>query len=85
MGVKPVLLTVDDDAGVARAIERDLKRHYGGEYRVLSASSGEEGLDLLRRLTLRGDPVALMLVDQRMPRMNGVQFLEEAIRLFPDA
>jgi thioredoxin reductase (NADPH) len=85
MAPKPVLLTVDDDAGVARAIERDLKRRYGGEYRVLSASSGQEGLDLLERLKLRGDPVALMLVDQRMPRMNGVEFLEEGIGLFPEA
>ena len=82
---KPVILAVDDDPQVLRAVERDLRRRYAREYRVLRADSGESALDTLGRLKLRGDPVALFLVDQRMPRMTGVQFLEEAIERYPDA
>ena len=82
---KPVILTVDDDPQVLRAVERDLRRHYAREYRVLRAESGESALDTLGKLKLRGDPVALFLVDQRMPKMTGVEFLEEAIGMFPDA
>ena len=69
---KPVLLTVDDDPEVLRAIERDLRREYGEHYRVLRAESGERALDILRELQQRGEPVALLLVDQRMPGLNGV-------------
>jgi thioredoxin reductase (NADPH) len=82
---KPALLTVDDDAEVLRAIERDLRSRYADRYRVLRADSGGAALDALQQLQTRNDPVALMLVDQRMPQMNGVAFLAEAMKLFPDA
>ena len=82
---KPVLLTVDDDAEVLRAIERDLRRHYADRYRVLRADSGQVALDTLRQLKTRNDTVALLLADQRMPQMDGVGFLAEAMALFPDA
>ena len=82
---KPVILAVDDDPQVLRAVERDLRRRYAREYRVLRADSGESALDTLGKLKLRGDPVALFLVDQRMPKMTGVEFLEEAVGRFPDA
>jgi thioredoxin reductase (NADPH) len=82
---KPVLLTVDDDPAVSRAIARDLRRRYGEDHRVLRASSAAEGLDALRELKLRGDPVAVLLADYRMPQMNGIEFLEQAMDLFPRA
>src|ERR671910_465387 len=82
---KPVILAVDDDPQVLRAVERDLRRKYAREYRVLRADSGASALDALGKLKLRGDPVALFLVDQRMPRMTGVEFLEKAVELFPEA
>jgi len=82
---KPVLLTVDDDAEVLRAIERDLRRNYADRYRVLRADSGQVALDTLRQLKARNDPVALLLADQRMPQMDGVGFLAEAMALYPDA
>jgi thioredoxin reductase (NADPH) len=82
---KPVILAVDDDPQVLRAVERDLRRRYARDYRVLRADSGESALNTLGKLKLRGDPVALFLVDQRMPKMTGVEFLEEAIGRFPDA
>jgi len=82
---KPVIWTVDDDPDVLRAVERDLRRHYGDRYRVISADSGISALEATRQLKLRNEPVALFLVDQRMPRMSGVEFLEKAIELFPDA
>ena len=80
---KPILLTVDDDADVLRAIERDLRSQYGAEYRVLASDSPEGALDLLKQLKLRSDGVALLLADQRMPKMDGVQFLQEAREVFP--
>jgi thioredoxin reductase (NADPH) len=82
---KPVILTVDDDPDVLRAIERDLKKHYEDRYRILRADSGRAALDLLRRVQLRNDAVALLLVDHRMPEMNGVETLQEAIKLYPNA
>jgi thioredoxin reductase (NADPH) len=82
---RPVLLTVDDDPGVSRAVARDLRRHYGERFRIVRASSGEEALEALRELTLRGDRVAAMLADYRMPGMNGIEFLEQAMDLFPRA
>ena len=85
MPKKAVIITVDDDADVLQAVERDLRRQYGREYRVMAADGGERALETLRRLTLRNDPVALMLVDQRMPRMSGVEFLEAARAIYPEA
>ncbi len=82
---KPIIWTVDDDPDVLRAVERDLRRQYGGRYRVMAAESGQAALEAVRELKLRNDPIALFLVDQRMPRMNGVEFLEEALKLYPDA
>ena len=82
---KPVLLTIDDDAEVLRAIERDLRRKYAGEYRVLRADSGTAALEIVRELKLRNNQIALFLVDQRMPGLSGVEFLEQAMTLFPDA
>jgi thioredoxin reductase (NADPH) len=82
---KPVLLSVDDDADVLRSIERDLRSQYGAEYRVMGSDSPEGALDLLKQLKVRNDSVALLLADQRMPRMDGVNFLQEATRLFPEA
>jgi thioredoxin reductase (NADPH) len=85
MALRPVLLTVDDDPEVLRAIERDLRRQYGEQYRVLRADSAASALTLLEQLKLRGDPVALMLADQRMPTMTGVEFLEQAMGVAPSA
>ena len=85
MASKPILLTVDDDPEVLRAIERDLRRHYGKDYRVLRADAGVTALAVLRQVDARGEPVALFLVDQRMPHMSGVEFLEQARAVFPDA
>ena len=82
---KPVLLTVDDDPEVLRAVERDLRRAYAADYRVVRAESGSEALDLLGKLKERGDPVALLVADQRMPEMTGVEFLERAKALHPSA
>src|SRR3954452_10942937 len=82
---KPVLLSVDDDPGVSRAVARDLRRRYGEHFRVLRASSAAEGLETLRELKLRGDAVAVLLADYRMPQMNGIDFLEQAMDVFPRA
>jgi thioredoxin reductase (NADPH) len=82
---RPVILTVDDDQSVSRAVARDLRARYGAEHRVLRASSGEEALDALREVKLQGSPVAVLLADYRMPQMSGIEFLEEALRLFPRA
>ncbi len=82
---KPVLLSVDDDRDVLRAIERDLRSQYGADYRIIGSDSPEAALDLLKQLKLRNDSVALMLADQRMPNMDGVGFLQEGMRIFPEA
>jgi thioredoxin reductase (NADPH) len=82
---KPILLSVDDDSDVLRAIERDLRSQYGAEYRVIGSDSPDGALDLLKQLKVRNDSVALLLADQRMPRMDGVEFLREAMDIFPSA
>ncbi|MBW8487116.1 FAD-dependent oxidoreductase [Actinomadura parmotrematis] len=82
---KPVILTVDDDPGVSRAVARDLRRRYAERYRVVRAESGPVALDALRELKLRGEDTAIMLADHRMPEMNGVEFLERAMDLYPYA
>src|SRR5215213_7399075 len=82
---KPVLLTVDDDPGVSRAVARDLRKHYGQEFRIVRAESGRQALEALREIRLRGDPVAVLLADYRMPEMSGLEFLEQAMDLFPHA
>src|SRR5918999_6207599 len=82
---KPVLLTVDDDPGVSRAVARDLRRQYGQDFRVVRAESGPQALEALREIKLRGDPVAVLLADYRMPEMSGLEFLEQAMDLFPHA
>ncbi|WP_414582602.1 FAD-dependent oxidoreductase [Scytonema sp. PCC 10023] len=82
---KPVLLTIDDDPEVLRSVERDLRTEYGTRFRVLRADSGATALKVLQKLKLRNLPVALLLVDQRMPQMSGVEFLEQAMELFSDA
>jgi thioredoxin reductase (NADPH) len=82
---RPVILTVDDDPEVLRSIERDLRAKYASTYRIIRADSGTAGLDVLRRLDKQNEPVALLLVDHRMPHMNGIEMLSEAIKLYPDA
>jgi thioredoxin reductase (NADPH) len=82
---KPVIWTVDDDPDVLRAVERDLRRQYGDRYKVISADSGASALEGVKQLKLRNEAVALFLVDQRMPGMSGVEFLEKAIELYPEA
>src|SRR5579864_2537173 len=82
---KPILLCIDDDSDVLRAIERDLRSHYGATYRVLASDAPEKALELLKQLKVRNDSVALLLADQRMPKMDGVAFLQEAMHIYPDA
>jgi thioredoxin reductase (NADPH) len=81
---KPVIMTVDDDPEVLRAISRDLQKEYGDKFRVLRADSGAVALEALQQVKLRNQSVALFLVDQRMPQMSGVEFLEQALELFPN-
>jgi thioredoxin reductase (NADPH) len=80
---KPAILTVDDDPAVSRAVARDLRRQYGERYRIVRADSGAAALDALREMKLRGDQVAALLADYRMPSMTGIEFLEHAMDLFP--
>jgi thioredoxin reductase (NADPH) len=82
---KPILLSVDDDSDVLRAVERDLRSKYGAEYRVIGSDSPEGALTLLKQLKVRNDSVALLLADQRMPHMDGVAFLQEGMKIFPEA
>lgn len=82
---KPVILSIDDDPSVLNSVERDLRAHYGQDYRILSINQGKTALEYLKKLQQRNETVALFLVDHRMPEMNGVEFLEEAIQMFPQA
>ena len=82
---KPVILTVDDDPAVSRAVARDLRRHYGEHYRIVRAESGPDALETLNELKLRGETVAVFVADYRMPQMSGIEFLEEAMDLYPMA
>jgi thioredoxin reductase (NADPH) len=82
---RPVVLTVDDDPQVLRAVARDLRTQFGTDYRVLSAGGGAEALELLAQLEERGEEPALLLADQRMPSMTGVEFLRSARTMFPSA
>ncbi|AIA01501.1 FAD-dependent oxidoreductase [Streptomyces noursei] len=82
---RTVILTVDDDPGVSRAIARDLRLRYGDGYRIVRAESGASALEALRELKLRGDLVAVLLADYRMPQMNGIEFLEQALGVYPGA
>lgn len=80
---KPVILTVDDDPAVSRAVARDLRRHYGEGYRIVRAESGQDAMETIHELKLRGDAVAAFVADYRMPQMSGIEFLEEAMDLYP--
>lgn len=82
---EPVILILDDEIQVLNAVERDLRKHYRTDYRIVKAASGQEALDALRRLKQRNAPLALFLVDQRMPEMSGTEFLAEALKLYPEA
>ena len=82
---KPVILTVDDDPAVSRAVARDLRRHYGEKYRIVRAESGPDALETLNELKLRGETVAVFVADYRMPQMSGIEFLEAAMDIFPMA
>lgn len=82
---KPVLLAVDDDAEVLRSVERDLRKHYAEHYRVLRAESGSSALRALEGLKKRNEAVGLLLADQRMPEMSGVEFIRKAMPLYPEA
>jgi thioredoxin reductase (NADPH) len=82
---RPAILAIDDDAEVLRAVERDLRRRYSENYRVLSAPSGPAALAILQKLQAKDEPVALFVVDHRMPQMNGIEFLTAAMKLYPAA
>src|SRR5580704_3742291 len=83
--IRTAILTVDDDPGVSRAVARDLRRRYGERHRIVRAESGTAALDALRQMKLRGDLVAVILADYRMPEMNGIEFLEQAMDIYPAA
>ena len=82
---RTAIITVDDDPGVSRAVARDLRRRYGERHRIVRAESGDSALDALRQMKLRGDQVAVILADYRMPQMNGIEFLERAMDVYPGA
>jgi thioredoxin reductase (NADPH) len=83
--MRPVLLTVDDDPQVVRAVERDLRQKYGKRFSILKAESGQQALKLVKKLKLRNEILALLLADQRMPQMSGISLLEEVMNIFPEA
>jgi len=85
VSARTAILTVDDDPGVSRAVARDLRRRYGDRHRIIRAESGGQALEALREMTLRGELVAVIVADYRMPGMNGIEFLEQAMDLYPNA
>jgi thioredoxin reductase (NADPH) len=82
---KPIILTIDDELPVLNAIERDLRNHYHSDYRILKSQTGREALEAMQQLKQRGQSLALLLVDQRMPAMSGTEFLQEAVKIYPQA
>src|SRR6201986_3464548 len=82
---RPAILAVDDEPAVLAAVARDLRRGFGERFQVMRATSGAEALDILRQLRTRGDQVAMLIADQRMPGMPGTEYLVEARKLVPDA
>src|SRR5204862_1622746 len=82
---RTVIVTVDDDPGVSRAVARDLRRRYGEQHRIVRAESGDAALEALREMKLRGDEVAVIVADYRMPGMNGIEFLERPMDFYPTA
>ena len=82
---KPIILTLDDEVQVSDAVERDLRSHFGRDYRIVKSTSPSEALNTLGQLKQRGDEVSLLLIDQRMPEMEGTEFLLAAIRIYPEA
>ena len=82
---KPVIMAVDDDPIVLSSLERNLRQKYGRDYRIVKAKSGVAALEALHKLKRDDEIVALLVVDQRMPEMTGVQFFEEAVLIFPEA
>ncbi len=82
---KPIIMTIDDEPQVLNAIQRDLRNHYRGDYRIVKSNSGPDGLEAVQRFKQRNDPLALFLVDQRMPKMSGTDFLTKAVEFYPDA
>jgi thioredoxin reductase (NADPH) len=82
---KPVIFTIDDDPSVLNSVERDLRARYGQEYRIIPINLGRSALEYLKKMEQRNETVALFLVDQRMPEMSGVEFLTEAIKIYPQA
>jgi thioredoxin reductase (NADPH) len=82
---KPIIFTLDDEVQVSDAVERDLRTHFGRDYRIVKSTSPHEALQTLKRLKQRNDEVSLLLIDQRMPEMEGTEFLLEAMTVYPDA
>src|SRR3984893_8802034 len=85
VGARAAILTVDDDPAVSRAVARDLRRRYGDQYRIVRAESAASALEALRQMKLRGDLVAAILADYRMPELSGIEFLEQAMDIYPGA
>ena len=82
---RPAIVAVDDEPAVLAAIARDLRRGFGERYRILRSTSGAEALEVLRESRARGDQVAMLIADQRMPGMAGTKYLVEARKIVPDA
>jgi thioredoxin reductase (NADPH) len=82
---KPIILFVDDDPPLLNALERDLRQHYGGDYQIVKAGSATHALKAIKHFKQRNDPIALFIVDERMPEMTGTELLVEARKFYPDA